>query len=274
MKKSYVSLILLTLVVGQVFVACDEPVKPTPPDPEKVEISLNPLSYVAEYNLGADGKFVSGHQLEDQYYFSLEQAKNAKKPEGYHLPTIEELGVILAAEEMGWDYPKVHTTKGEKVTILGNTLEYKGEYLSGEDNQLYAIRFINDANSNLYRTAYRYNIKPEDGNGILEVTARHIGNDAAVDLQAVMAKGFFDKAEGRDVVTRIFPLAGSAMGKTGSFNDVKDDLLEAGEAGAWRSTTLEGEDAYYLYIGGYGASSTNFDNVMDGLTIRLIKDNK
>ena len=55
----------------------------------------NPLSIVAEYNLKSDGTFANGDVLSAfGNYFKWTEVKNLSLPQGYHIPTKEELVVI------------------------------------------------------------------------------------------------------------------------------------------------------------------------------------
>ena len=115
----------------------------------------NPLSIVAEYNLKSDGTFANGDVLSAfGNYFKWAEVKNLSLPQGYHIPTKEELVVISGLypyPDLSW---KIDKTGDETVTIFGKTMTLNAHYYGEGKYVCYALRF--KGGDNRYLSAFRW----------------------------------------------------------------------------------------------------------------------
>ena len=179
----------------------------------------NPLSIVAEYNLKADGTFEQAHSVQADY-FKWSEVKNVQVPEGYHIPTKEELivisGIYPPDEQTHTPYPdlswKIDKTGDETVTLFGKTQTLSSHYYGEGKYVCYAIRFI--GGDNKYLSAYKwepvFSADDTDKTKIdgLKVTCRLLGNAGATLDVKELAKADYWSTNNNEDVERFFPAAG------------------------------------------------------------------
>ena len=181
----------------------------------------NPLSIVAEYNLKSDGTFEKGDVLSAfGNYFKWAEVKNLSLPQGYHIPTKEELVVISGLypfdqttqspyPDLSW---KIDKTGDETVTIFGKTMTLNAHYYGEGKYVCYALRF--KGGDNRYLSAFRWEaIFTDDDTDKtkikgLKVTCRLLGTEGlSVDVKDLAKQEYWDTGNAADVV-RYFPAAG------------------------------------------------------------------
>ena len=220
----------------------------------------NPLSAVAKYNLNADGTFATGDELDIQGgYFKWADVKNVTPPEGYHLPTKEELivisGIYPPDETTASPYPdlswKIDKTGEETVTLFGQTMTLNAHYY-GEGNYVcYALRFM--GGDNKYLSAYRWEpiFTDDDTNQTkikgLKVTCRLLGpSGAGLDVKELAKADYWTSGNAADVV-RYFPACG--------YGNYTEDgtVMDVNSRGRYWSTTPRNKEATGAWGFGFDA---------------------
>lgn len=181
----------------------------------------NPLSVVAEYNLEENGTFASG-DLQTAYggLFKFLNLSEAKIPQGYHIPTKEELMVISGRydqdEKPNPPYPdlswEIDRAADEEVVLFGEKYTLNSHYYGEGEFVCYALRF--KGGDNRYLSAYKWepiffegdtqNVKTK----ALKVTCRLLGAEgASLTVKDIAKPEYWSKNAQKDVV-RYFPTAG------------------------------------------------------------------
>lgn len=188
----------------------------------QAQTAQNPLSVVAEYNLKTDGTFEQGDKLSitKAAFFKWAEVKNVTSPQGYHIPTKEEMivisGIYPPDETVQTPYPdfswNIDKVGDEVVNLFGKTMTLKAHYYGEGKYVCYAIRF--KGGDNKYLSAYRWEpiFTDDDTNKTkikgLKVTCRLLGNKgASVDVKDVAKEAYWQSGNADDVV-RYFPAAG------------------------------------------------------------------
>lgn len=186
-------------------------------------VSDNPLSMVADYNLNADGSFASGDKMQAHgAYFKWEALEKLQCPNGYHLPTKEELMVIAGRYNMDErpqpPYPdltwKINKGAEEEVSLFGKTYKLYSCYYGEGKDVCYALRFI--GGNNRYLSAYKWETVMKGGTDAdgyryilgIKVTCRLLGPDGANVLVSEIARPeYWANNNDKDVV-KFFPASG------------------------------------------------------------------
>lgn len=220
----------------------------------------NPLSIVAEYNLKADGIFETAHSTTGAAYFKWSEVHGAQVPDGYHVPTKEELLVISGIYPPDQDthspYPdlswKIDKTGEETVTLFGKTQTLNSHYYGLGDYKCYAIRFM--GGNNAYLSAYKWEavFSQDDTNQTkidgLKVTCRLLGNaGATLDVKEVANDSYWSTGNEEDVV-RFFPAAG--------YGNYTEDgtVMDCNSRGRYWSSTPRNEEETGAWGFGFDAN--------------------
>lgn len=234
------------------------------------ELRTNPLSYVAETNVNADGNgFVSDPLANDLSGFwdwtSALSLFSDVEWEGkqYHLPTMEEWKAIIPAtagnvrfdEELNNKLTETVCLSGERMDCVQ---EFKG---TTRDNVCYALRFKGTE----YQSAWKYEwVSQDENNFMMRITSRNVMDGVTIDQIATEA--FWKPDKLRDVV-RIFPNSGCMEERRGEL-----ELSRRGIYGYFW-TASRGENNNPTYLGVYNMGScSGYEINPDALyTIRLFK---
>lgn len=206
-------------------------------DPDKLA-----LEYVSEFGVATEGKsFATSNGIDQLGMFSFDEAKSLFAERFlagiYHFPSASEwLGVFPSSGIISFTESKVKESVKETIKVGKGQeeKEYTAEYNSVSGGVVYGIKFIGD--DNRMRTAYRYRLVNfgEDNNmSALEVTARLIGSDAKMTLDAISKEDFWSDSSAK-YVKRLFPTAGYISGNshvylgTKGFYPASDDYQNSG----------------------------------------------
>ncbi len=188
------------------------------------EWSGTTLDRLSEYAVAENGtSFVTDHKTRNTNvgYFSYSEAiKRFKNPvviasKKYSLPSVYEWRSIIPDNANLYGvttntvafFPETNLNIEEPlISINGKLKNYKGDYIS-KSQVGYAVRFKDETNK--YRTAFRYEALPAetDGNAVIKITARYIGNDTQYDINNVSNESFWNES-GAKYTTRMIPRYG------------------------------------------------------------------
>ena len=173
-----------------------------------------PLEYVAEYNLGtnkATGSFTTSQRPDSSGFYTLKEVQKVC-PQGYHVPTVNELYSIIPKIDSGGGMTfdnREYRNQKEEVEFGGIKGRFTSDFIA-KGNVIYGIRF-QDSN-NKYRCAYRYHrigVFGKAGLGdmgaCLVIQAKYLGPEYNGDVSRIANEKYWMTD---DIVTRIIPANG------------------------------------------------------------------
>ncbi|KXB33959.1 hypothetical protein HMPREF1869_01366 [Bacteroidales bacterium KA00251] len=191
---------------------------------ESVTNLMNPLRYVAEYNINkaGDGFVTDKYATNVSGYFQTVMAMRlfanttiGGKP--YHLPSREEWQSIFPSMKvvdkadpkditqaplLGISFKEPFSkTSSEEVEVAGERVVCHQEMKGLGDNKCYALRY----KGTKYQSAWKYEFVKINNYQVLQITSRNVGKD--VTLEAIAQDAYWQQNRGRDVV-RIIPASG------------------------------------------------------------------
>jgi Leucine-rich repeat (LRR) protein len=181
----------------------------------------NPLSLVAEYNLESEGGFATGDpQTAYGGLFRFLSLPQIKVPQGYHIPTKEELMVISGRynsdEKPNPPYPdlswEIDRGADEEVILFGEKQTLNSHYYGKGEYVCYALRF--KGGDNRYLSAYKWEPIFFEGDTqkvktkALKVTCRLLGAEGIGLKVEDIAKPEYWESNAQNDVVRYFPTAG------------------------------------------------------------------
>lgn len=246
--------------------------EPTP-DPAPLPVGLLPLAYFAEYNMATEGvAFASSQANDSSGLFSWQEAVNRFKDVTigkvrYHLPTREELYSIVPK----WATKRAYVLFNEKVdqsdasetvSICGELVTGKSDFLAYGDNTCYAIRFKGTSYHSAWVYSYADN-KYGDGK-ILIILARPLSPNDKFTPKDITKDSFWKSNNEQDIL-RVFPACGQMNPETKSVEN-------QGDYGFYWSQTEDYMGKYLMNFSSFNACSTN-DALFHtwGKSVRLIQ---
>ena len=247
---------------------------------------INPLQYVAEYNLNKTGDgFVSDlydPSINETGYFThatvLQKYKNVViDGKSYHTPSYEEAMMIVPSYS---NYPSVNYDDGDQyvmrkfikdtVMVGGNRVVcnqfFQKNVVNGavaDGKVCYAYRFMNTQ----YQSVWKYERLVINGHSVTRVTAQNvIERFTSESMDNYMKPEFWEKHAATSVV-RIFPSTGHKY----------EDTVYGAEEGRYWTTTPMGDasgelyNVYELTFDNSSAGYARYANV-DNIPIRLFQD--
>lgn len=189
------------------------------------ELQINPLSYVAEYNVSPTPRlFAESHDNDASGYFPHGEIA-VTCPNGYHVPTKEEAAVILPAYGpqnliyIWFDSNMEEKDAAEAVQIGDVKASFLNDYKPVKGSRIcYGLRFkkgvseveegFAPAPDNRFQTAYRYEVigqhRVGEKKSHLKITARLLGETFSGTLDDIATESFWHTHEENDVI-RILP---------------------------------------------------------------------
>ncbi|KXB33957.1 hypothetical protein HMPREF1869_01364 [Bacteroidales bacterium KA00251] len=185
---------------------------------------VNPLKYVAEYNINktGDGFVTDKYATNVSGYFQTVMAMRlfanttiGGKP--YHLPSREEWQSILPSMKvvdkaspkditqaplLGISFKEPFSkTSSEEVEVAGERVVCHQEMKGLGDNKCYALRY----KGTIYQSAWKYEFVKSNNHQVLKITSRNIKGDE--ELEEIAQDAYWQQNREKDVV-RIFPASG------------------------------------------------------------------
>ena len=109
-----------------------------------------PLEYVAEYNLGtnkATGSFTTSQRPDSSGFYTLKEVQKVC-PQGYHVPTVNELSSIIPKIDSGGGMTfdnREYRNQKEEVEFGGIKGRFTSDFIA-KGNVIYGIRFQDSNN--------------------------------------------------------------------------------------------------------------------------------
>ena len=243
----------------------------------QAEKRINPLAYVAEYNINPEGTgFVT-----DKYatnvsgYFDFDTAVakfSSFEQDGvkYHLPSSDELKAIIPFDayitNVPFSSPVDASNLSEEVVIAKKRIVCRQDFKGSGNHVCYALRFRGTE----YQSAWKYECVKVGDFLVMRITTRNVTD--GVTITKVATPEFWQQNNTADIV-RIFPASGYKLRMDNSLPTNNDGFA----AFFWTSTPLNSKGAYYFgFFGGNTNSSAYIANYYDkrsyGQSIRLFKD--
>ncbi|MGI5847354.1 MAG: fimbrillin family protein [Candidatus Cryptobacteroides sp.] len=206
------------------------------------ELMVNPLSYVARYNVNEAGNgFVTDETLcTDVGYFAWETAianyHTANTITGYHLPSLKEWcsispryyndGPVYVRFDWGESYNKID----EEVIVQGQTYHMTSDYRntntgSEDPAPAYALRYQEGVDNMRSAWRYEYIYDPDLARTHLKITSRNVAPH--VNINQITNPTFWNNNKNNDVV-RLFPAVGGI-----SDPNYPTTVTDVGTAGAF-----------------------------------------
>ena len=187
----------------------------------------NLLNAVAEYNIDITGtKLTDTHSNAEGHtgYFSWDEAKALKMPDGYHQPTVNEWFSILGVDEMTFDvFTNISFEQDDakkdvslEVQIPGQTkkMDCKQDIKHvSADQATYMIRY---KDNDTYRSAWRYSWVdgPISGQKVLKIESVPVKDNLTIDK---LNKDYFANPKVSKYVKTIYlPATGNGYNQNGS----------------------------------------------------------
>jgi len=230
-----------------------------------VGYGINPLSFVAEYNVNPAGNGfvtdltacnVSGYFV---WQDAVDRFHTRNDIAGYHLPSSEEwFGIVPEYIHTFYVYFKKggdHDDITENVTVNSQSFTMTSDFRQPGGNICYALRY---KGTNM-RSAWKYEFVSDGNNTHMKVTSRNVA--PSVTVSQVADPTFWSSGQGNDVV-RYFPAGGIEM-SPGSPSYV------GGWGYFWASTEFKDPNsAWYMTFGSsFGGSAGHVKT--HGLSVRL-----
>ena len=230
-------------------------------DPKVNPSGINLLDAVAEYNIDITGtKFATSHTNVAGFsgYFSWEEAKALKMPEGYHLPTRYEWTAILGSDYYALDdiasvyvwFNKDVTKKDVSLTVQipgqTGTISCKQDVKQvSADHATYMIRY---KDNDTYRSAWRYSWVdgPITGQELLKIESVPVKADLTIEM---LNRDYFANPKVRqNIKTRYLPSTGWDYSREGL--DSSEGRGRGSDGDSWTATENDDSYAYSAYFGG------------------------
>lgn len=248
----------------------------------QAEQRINPLAYVAEYNINPEGTgFVTDlYATNVSGYFDFDTAVakfGSFELDGvkYHLPSEDELKAIIPCDaatlnagnitRVPFSFPVDASNLSESVEIAKKSIVCLQDFKGSGNSVCYALRFKGTE----YQSAWKYECVKEGDFLVMRITTRNVTD--GVTIAKVATPEFWQQNNASDIV-RIFPASGY---KVKAADPAPNS--EGFAAYFWTSTPVPtGSASYFGFMGGDTNSSAyiaDFHNIRTyGLTIRLFKD--
>lgn len=248
----------------------------------QAEKRINPLAYVAEYNINPEGTgFVTDKyatNVSGYFDFDTAVAKFSSlelDKVKYHLPSEDELKAIIPCDaktpnadnitRVPFSSPVDASGFSESVEIAKKSIVCLQDFKGSGNSVCYALRFKGTE----YQSAWKYECVKEGEFQVMRITTRNVTD--GVTIAKVATPEFWQQNNASDIV-RIFPASG--------YKVKVDDTVPNSEgfsAYFWTSTPVPtGSASYFGFMGGDTNSSAyiaDFHNIRTyRLTIRLFKD--
>ena len=247
---------------------------------------INPLQYVAEYNLNKTGDgFVSDlydPSFNETGYFTyatvLQKYKNVViDGKSYHTPSYEEAMMIVPSysnyPSVNYDDESIYVMRNfikDTVMVGGNRVVcnqfFQKNVVNGavaDGKVCYAYRFMDTP----YQSVWKYERLVINGHSVTRVTAQNVIEGFTFEsMDNYMKPEFWEKHAATSVV-RIFPSTGHKS----------EDTVYGAEEGRYWTTTPKGDastkfyNVYEFTFGEYDASFAGYANI-DNIPVRLFKD--
>ena len=248
----------------------------------QAEKRINPLAYVAEYNINPEGTgFVT-----DKYatnvsgYFDFDTAVakfSSFEQDGikFHLPSFDELKAIIPFDanntvtRIPLTTPIDASSLSEEVVLAKKNIVCRQDFKGLGNDVCYALRFKGTE----YQSAWKYECVKEGEFQVMRITTRNVTD--GVTIAKVATPEFWQQNNAADVV-RVFPASGYNLKGNGNVSSDWNGTA----ALFWTSTPFVnkyGDGAFYFGFAIKKPESTAFiANYVDkrsyGQTIRLFKD--
>lgn len=248
----------------------------------QAEKRINPLAYVAEYNINPEGTgFVTDlYATNVSGYFDFDTAVakfSSFEQDGvkYHLPSEDESKAIIPCDartlnadnitRVPFSFPVDALNLSENVVIAKKSIVCLQDFKGSGNSVCYALRF----KGTKYQSAWKYECVKEGEFQVMRITTRNVTD--GVTIAKVATPEFWQQNNTADVV-RIFPASGY---KVKAADPAPNS--EGFAAFFWTSTPVPtGSASYFGFMGGDTNSSAyiaDFHKIRTyGLTIRLFKD--
>jgi len=205
---------------------------------------INPLSFVAEYNVNPDGNgFVTDLTACDvSGYFTWDSADTINIS-GYHIPSMEEWYGIVPERGSNVTYVSFkaessHDGISENVIVQGETINMTSDFYNTGNNVSYALRYKGTD----MVSAWKYELLNYKTNTChIKITSRNVAPSIIIDSITVNNGAFWTTGNENDIV-RCFPASGFY------YYNIKRQGIE----GYFRSTTVSSSNptasALYMYF--------------------------
>ncbi len=205
---------------------------------------INPLSFVAEYNVNPDGNgFVTDlTSCTASGYFNWNSADTINIS-GYHLPSMEEWYGIFPERDTYVTYVLFknegsHYGISKNVIVQGETINMTSDFYNTGNNVSYALRYKGTD----MVSAWKYELLNYNTNTChIKITSRNVAPSIIIDSITVNNGAFWTTGNENDIV-RCFPASGY----------IYYNITHRGGAGYFRSTTVSSSNpttsALYMYF--------------------------
>lgn len=231
--------------------------------------TINPLSYVAQYNVNPAGNdFVNDLTACDGSGFFTHTAANNITIAGYHLPSRKEwAGIVPEIANSGVTakvlFPSnsgIYNNYSENVQVQGETFNTNNSYDNNGDNVSYGLRYMGPAIMH-YRSAWKYEYFP-DATGArtyMKITCRNVS--PALSLSNISNAAFWSSNNQYDVI-RYFPASG--------YKDSNGTLYSKGNSSYFCSSDRDlYNDSYTMTFTNSRAYTMYFNNDSNLISARL-----
>ena len=229
---------------------------------------INPLRYVAEYNVNPAGTgFVTNlTACNVSGYFTWSDAvarfHTRNDIPGYHLPSNKELSGIVPQYVDFFQYPIIFTSQNsrnnvtENVTVNSENITMTSDIYNTGNYVSYLLRYKGTD----MVSAWRYELKNYDTNDChIKITSRNVAPSVTIDDIIANNGAFWNTGTANDVV-RYLP----ASGNNGN---------NAGRGGHfWSSTEAETDKVWIIIFGKSAIYTTYFVNITGRFTVRLFEN--
>lgn len=248
----------------------------------QAEKRINPLAYVAEYNINPEGTgFVTDKyatNVSGYYDFDTAVAKFSSfelDKVKYHLPSFDELKAIIPFNanntftRIPLTTPIDASSLSEEVVLAKKSMVCRQDFKGSGNNVCYALRFKGTE----YQSAWMYECVKEGEFQVMRITSRNVTD--GVTIAKVATPEFWQQNNSADIV-RIFPASGYNLKGNGNVSSDWNGTA----ALFWTSTPFVnkyGDGAFYFGFSIKKPESTAYvasyvDKRSYGQTIRLFKD--
>ena len=204
---------------------------------------INPLAYVAEYNIDKNGTdFVTDlydTNVGGYYDFDTAVTKFSHitiSGEEYHLPSKDEwVGIIAGNRDRTNIWFNRNVSKRDQeiaVVVAGKSRNCLQDVEGTGNNECYALRF----KGTVFQSAWKYEYIKVNNYQVMRITSRIVAD--GVTIEDVIKGNFWTQNNSRDIV-RIFP----ACGMEGSVSNYKNEI-----GYYWSSSPIDGSFAERIWF--------------------------